>query len=173
MSKNEEDGFAALVGRVRRLEYDGLEPEPRRTPARRRARLLEGDNAPDPWSDPPRDHDGHADGDYQRGGVQRGTVRKLKRGQFPLADEIDLHGQTQAEARSALHAFLARARGPRLCCVRVIHGKGLSSPGYKPVLKPRVREWLRQDPRVLAYTAARDADGGSGALYVLLRARED
>ncbi len=173
MSKDEQSAFAALVGRVRRLEYDGVEPEPRRTPARRRARPADAPETADPWSDPPRDHEGHADGDYQRGGVQRGIVRKLKRGQFPLADEIDLHGQTQAEARSALHAFLARARGARVCCVRVIHGKGLSSPGYKAVLKPRVREWLRQDPRVLAYTAARDADGGSGALYVLLRARED
>ncbi|MEQ8660848.1 MAG: Smr/MutS family protein [Gammaproteobacteria bacterium] len=176
MSKDADRSFAELIGRVRRLDHEGIEPAAPRPPARRRPRDDDAPAAAEPWSDRPHLHDprddDHDAGDYQRNGVQRGIVRKLRRGQFPLVDELDLYGRTLAEARGALAAFLAHARGPRLTCVRVIHGKGLSSPGYRPVLKPRVREWLREDARVLAFTAARDADGGSGALYVLLRARD-
>ncbi|MEQ8496464.1 MAG: DNA mismatch repair protein MutS, partial [Gammaproteobacteria bacterium] len=102
MSKDDAHSFAELVGRVRRLEHESIEPLPRRTPPRRRAPADLHAPAADSWSDrEPADHapdDAHTPDDYQRNGVQRNVVRKLKRGQFPLVDEIDLHGRTLAEA---------------------------------------------------------------------------
>ena len=108
---------------------------------------------------------------YQRPGVQRSVMRKLRRGQFAVQAELDLHGMTVAEAKAALVAFLQRCVGSRVCCVRVVHGKGHRSPGREPVLKPKVAHWLTQVEDVAAYVSARPVDGGTGALYVLLMRR--
>lgn len=169
-----DDGptFADLIGRVRRLEHDAVEPQRPPRPPRRRAPDVVDSTALPAWRelrDEAQDRD--LDGDYHRPGVQHSLLRKLRRGQFALEGELDLHGLTVAQARQRLADFLALACGQRLRCVRVIHGKGFSSPGMRPVLKPQVRHWLRQDDRVLAYTTAAANDGGGGALYVLLRAR--
>ena len=177
MSEPSDKPFRELVGKVRLLHYDGIEPEHRRPPARRRWQepapapdLLEAGTKSLIGSD---FHDAAASGDYHRPGLQRAVLKKLRRGQFGVQDELDLHGLTLKEAGARLGAFIEHARGRRLSCVRVIHGKGLSSPGRSPVLKPQVARWLRAHDGVLAFTAVRDADGGSGAMYVLLRARRE
>lgn len=97
------------------------------------------------------------------------VVRKLRRGVWALQGQIDLHGLRTDEARQALSQFLrdAQVRGWR--CVRVVHGKGLGSPGRIPVLRDKVRRWLVQSERVLAFVQARGDDGGAGALIVLLQ----
>lgn len=97
------------------------------------------------------------------------VVRKLRRGVWALQGELDLHGLRTDEAREALSTFLrdAQVRGRR--CVRVVHGKGLGSPGRQPVLKDKVRRWLVQSERVLAFVQARADEGGVGALVVLLK----
>lgn len=97
------------------------------------------------------------------------VVRKLRRGVWALQGQIDLHGLRTDAARQALSQFLrdAQLRGWR--CVRVVHGKGLGSPGRIPVLKDKVRRWLVQSERVLAFVQARGDDGGAGALIVLLQ----
>ena len=107
---------------------------------------------------------------WRRQGIGVDTVRKLRRGHWTIQNEIDLHGLRSDEAREALGQFLRTAvqRGWR--CVRVIHGKGLSSPQREPVLKPKVRSWLIQRDEVMAYVQARPCDGGAGALVLLLRA---
>lgn len=173
MPGDDEIPFADLVGQVRRLAHDAVVPARSQPPPRRRpAATAEAPLAAPAWREAHTDdHEIDPDGDYHRPGVQQGLLRKLRRGQFPLEDELDLHGLTLTQARARLAAFLARAGGQRLRCVRVIHGKGFSSPGMRPVLKPQVRYWLRQDERVLAYAAAPAHAGGGGALYVLLRAR--
>jgi DNA-nicking Smr family endonuclease len=74
-----------------------------------------------------------------------------------------------AEARAALNEFLADCRDRGYRCVRIIHGKGTRSGNAGPVLKPRVYRWLRRSDAILAYTTAHRSDGGSGAVYVLLR----
>jgi DNA-nicking Smr family endonuclease len=84
---------------------------------------------------------------------------------------IDLHGMTVDEARDALADFLLEARNRGLRCVRVIHGKGLTSPNREPVLKGKVRRWLAQWDDVLAYCEAARHAGGAGAVIVLLRGR--
>jgi len=106
---------------------------------------------------------------FQRPSVGRRTMRKLARGNFAVQDEIDLHGMTVAEAKPRLAEFIERsARAGRLC-VRVVHGKGLGSGNRGPVLKQSVNRWLRQWAPVLAFVSARQAHGGTGAIYVLLQ----
>ncbi|MCE9661051.1 MAG: Smr/MutS family protein [Burkholderiales bacterium] len=106
---------------------------------------------------------------FRRRGVGADVVRKLRRGVWVLQGELDLHGLRRDEARERLATFLrdAAKRGKR--CVRVVHGKGHGSPGKEPVLKGKVKSWLVQRNEVLAFTYARPADGGHGALIVLLR----
>lgn len=108
---------------------------------------------------------------YAREGVQHGLMRRLRRGQYAIAAELDLHGMTVVEARAALGQFLAACQATHKRCVRIIHGKGLSSPDRKPVLKSRVNAWLQHTDDVLAFCSARPSDGGTGAVYVLLRKR--
>jgi DNA-nicking Smr family endonuclease len=105
---------------------------------------------------------------FAREGVQKTVLRKLRRGQYQVQAEIDLHGLTVLEAKEALRAFLANALARHFRCVRIVHGKGLRSGHRGPVLKSAVSSVLRRVGPVLAYVSARQVDGGTGALYVLL-----
>ena len=101
-------------------------------------------------------------------GVDRRELRKLKRGEHVPGSRLDLHGMTGAEAVTRVKRFIDAARH-RSRCVCIVHGRGLHSEGSVAILKTRVRECLSQHPAVLAYADAPRADGGSGAVYVLLR----
>jgi DNA-nicking Smr family endonuclease len=111
-----------------------------------------------------------AEQSFRRAGLGADVVSKLRRGQWAVQAEIDLHGHTSDEAHDALVLFLAEARSRGWRCVRVIHGKGLSSPNREPVLKGKVRRWLTRRNEVLAYCEAPRHGGGSGAVLVLLMA---
>jgi DNA-nicking Smr family endonuclease len=106
---------------------------------------------------------------FRRSGIGTDVTRKLRKGDWSIQGEIDLHGLRREEAREALAAFIREAvkRGWR--CIRVVHGKGLGSPGKTPVLKGRVQSWLIQKNEVLAFVQARGDEGGAGALVVLLK----
>ena len=107
--------------------------------------------------------------EFRKSGVQDRVFRKLRQGRFEIADELDLHGMTLANARLAFAGFMARdGRIRRQCCVRIIHGKGLRSK-EGPVIKRQIQAWLQAHPDVLAYSSCRPGDGGTGALYVLLK----
>ncbi|MBU0916352.1 MAG: Smr/MutS family protein [Gammaproteobacteria bacterium] len=97
------------------------------------------------------------------------VVRKLRRGVWALQGELDLHGLRTDEARERLSQFLREAHLKGWRCVRVVHGKGLGSPGKQPVLKDKAKRWLVQSDRVLAFVQARADEGGAGALVVLLQ----
>jgi DNA-nicking Smr family endonuclease len=105
---------------------------------------------------------------FRRAGLSARLTDRLKRGEFAVGDEIDLHGLRAHEARDALRAFLAEAVKRRIGCVRVVHGKGLRSGPRGPVLKHAVNTWLRKVDAVLAFASAPRRDGGTGAVYVLL-----
>jgi DNA-nicking Smr family endonuclease len=107
---------------------------------------------------------------FHRAGVRIQSMRRLRRGLYPVEDELDLHGFNQAEARRRLADFLARSRDGGCRCVRIVHGKGYRSGARGPVLKAAVNLWLRRHMDVMAFVSARAIDGGSGAVYVLLRA---
>jgi len=106
---------------------------------------------------------------YRRPGVGLDVTRKLRTGTWSIQREIDLHGLRREEAREALAAFVRDAHRQGIRCVRVVHGKGLGSPGKTPVLKGKVQSWLVQKNEVLAFVQARAAEGGAGALVVLLK----
>jgi len=106
---------------------------------------------------------------YIRAGLQQRTVRKLRRGRLSVDAELDLHGMTVPVARTAVAGFLRECQRRHVQCARIIHGKGLGSRHRAPVLKQKVGGWLRQRDEVLAYCSARQYDGGTGALYVLLK----
>jgi DNA-nicking Smr family endonuclease len=105
---------------------------------------------------------------FHRAGIQAAVLRKLRRGDYRVQGEIDLHGLNVSEAKQALREFLAQALLLRWRCVRIIHGKGLRSGHRGPVLKGMVGAMLRKIGPVLAYVSARQVDGGTGAVYVLL-----
>ncbi|WP_296870846.1 Smr/MutS family protein [Tibeticola sp.] len=106
---------------------------------------------------------------YRRPGIGPDVTRRLRSGEWRVQAELDLHGLRRDDARTALSHFIREAMLRGLRCVRVVHGKGLGSPGKTPVLKSRVHSWLVQKAEVLAFVQARPAEGGSGALLVLLR----
>lgn len=106
---------------------------------------------------------------FRRQGVRDDTARKLRRGQIPVQAELDLHGLTRHAAHDALRRFLNDCVLRNLRCVRVIHGKGLRSGLAGPVLKIVVNQWLRNIENVAAFASARPVDGGTGAVYVLLK----
>ena len=106
---------------------------------------------------------------YLRPGLGRDVLRKLRRGHWVVQDVVDLHGLNREEARLSLAEFLGRCLKRGLRCVRVVHGKGLRSPGKEPILKGKVQLWLARREEVLAFCEAPANQGGSGALLVLLR----
>lgn len=108
---------------------------------------------------------------WLRPGLPKSVLRDLRRGRWVVQAKLDLHGMNRDEARLAVGEFLHECRARDLRCLRVVHGKGLRSPGREPVLKELVRRWLANRPEVLAYCQARAADGGSGAVTVLLKAQ--
>ena len=106
---------------------------------------------------------------FRRPGIGPDVTRRLRRGEWSIQRELDLHGLRTEDAREALAAFIRDAVKAGQRCVRVVHGKGLGSPGRTPVLKARVLRWLVQKNEVLAFVQARPAEGGAGALVVLLK----
>ena len=105
---------------------------------------------------------------FRRPGVGRDVTHKLRKGEWSIQKEIDLHGLRSDEARLALATFIREAHKHGLRCLRVVHGKGLGSPGKTPVLKSKVHSWLVQKNQVMAFVQAKPAEGGAGALVVLL-----
>ncbi len=107
---------------------------------------------------------------YMRPGMPHQTLRRLRRSHWRIQGNLDLHGFTRDEARRELNAFLNDSAQKKFRCVRVIHGKGLSSKNREPILKTRVGNWLIQRTDVLAFCQAKPEDGGSGAILILLKA---
>lgn len=160
----------------------GVRPLPQRTPApgpprvRPRARFTRADRAAvlrESLGTDPVDPQlaGGEELVFHRPTVQPAVLRKLRRGEYRMQREIDLHGLTVAEAKAALRQFLVAALEQQVRCVRIIHGKGLRSGHRGPVLKAAVNAVLRRSDAVLAYVSARPVDGGTGAVYVLLAPR--
>lgn len=108
---------------------------------------------------------------YCKEGVQRTRFRKLRGGRYPIAADLDLHGLTSHEARDLLYEFLTIIDIPVQHCALIIHGKGHRSNDNKAILKSKTWHWLTCHDRVLAFHSALPADGGTGAVYVMLKNR--
>jgi DNA-nicking Smr family endonuclease len=158
--------FRAAVGTVKPLtEQNRVTPQA----APRRPRLRPATPPPD-IADTLHDYsDESAPDEFLGNGLSRMTLRKLRRGTWPIQDSLDLHGNNTDAARKLLQAFLHEATGRNLRCVLVIHGKGLNSQGGEAVLRKLTRHWLTQHQQVLGYCDAQPRNGGSGAVLVLLK----
>jgi len=162
--------FLDAVGPVEPVEDHRVEPERPRPSARPRR---------DPGFDEMVDDVGFSDlaeapehGEqvqYVRPGVQKAILRKLKRGSYSVSASLDLHGLSVEQARLEVAAFVRHERGEVRRCVRIVHGKGHRSADGQPVLKTLLNRWLPQRDDVVAFCSAPPHDGGTGALYVLLR----
>ncbi|ABA58370.1 Smr/MutS family protein [Nitrosococcus oceani] len=108
---------------------------------------------------------------YLRPGVQKRLLRQLRQGKFSIGAELDLHGMNVPMARQALAGFLKECEKNGIRCIRIIHGKGRGSYHKEPILKGKVNTWLQQKDEILAFCSARSTDGGTGAIYVLLKRR--
>ena len=106
---------------------------------------------------------------FRRPGVGADVVRKLRKGEWSVQAQLDLHNQRTEEARQMLGQFIRESHKNGLRCVRVVHGKGLGSLGKVSVLKPKVQSWLIQKNQVIAFVQATPLQGGAGALVVLLQ----
>ncbi|MCG6932781.1 MAG: Smr/MutS family protein [Gallionella sp.] len=175
---NPEDAalFRASVGEVKLLaETDRVAPQVvARKPVLRRADKDQQTSATRPGGSPA---DILSDfvpeiiaDDYLANGLSRMTLRKLRRGTWPVQDSLDLHGNTSDASRKLLQQFLQQATNRGLRCVLVIHGKGLNSQDGEGILRKLTRHWLAQHMQVLAFCNAQPRDGGSGAAVVLLKA---
>ena len=158
--------FRAAVGEVKPLaEQNRITPHPSpRKPLLRPP--IQPPAIPDVLSD---SVTGDAPVEYLSNGLSRMTLRKLRRGSWPVQDRLDLHGLHSDAARQLLQEFLHEAIQRELRCVLVIHGKGMNSPGGEAVLRKLSRHWLTQHPNVLGYCDAPPKEGGSGAVLVLLK----
>jgi DNA-nicking Smr family endonuclease len=164
--------FRAAVERARPLQQDKVSldrPGPAPIPVQRQ--LDEQRVLVDMLSGPldPEELETGEELTFARPGLQHLVLRRLRRGLCPVEDELDLHGLTVPAAREALAQFLRRTRAAHNRCVRIIHGKGNGSRNRRPVLKTKVGHWLQQRDEVLAFCSALPVDGGTGALYVLLK----
>lgn len=171
-TRSAREEFLAAVETVKRLPpSDRVTAAPARLGAKPRQRLADEASAlaearRGECFEDANDHE--ADQSYLRPGVRSDVLRKLRRGHWSIQAQLDLHGYTRVDAQRALGEFLKASHGAGLRCLRIIHGKGHSSPGREPVLKGRVRRWLQHIDLVLAYCEPSEFDGGSGAVLVLL-----
>jgi DNA-nicking Smr family endonuclease len=176
LSPEDKALFRKMAGKVRRMSHEQATlPKRRPPPVPLKTQGNETLDVEDMLSD---EYDPTAPevGDelmFARPGLQHGVLRKLRRGQFTIGAELDLHGMTVAQARPTLAQFLHDCHQRHDRCVRIIHGKGYGSQQKLPVLKAKVNIWLQQRDEVLAFCSARLADGGTGAVYVLLKAPRD
>jgi DNA-nicking Smr family endonuclease len=172
----ERQAFVRAVGPVTvlsprghaRVERPRPPPEPRQREADERAALREALSDEVDIASLLLTDDGLS---FRRPGIAEDVLTRLRRGQWAIQNQLDLHGLTREEAREALAGFVRsmHRRGQR--CVRVVHGKGHGSPGRQPVLKGKVQRWLAQCREVIAFTQASGPQGGAGALIVLLDGR--
>jgi len=172
VSNDDHDLFVQSIGSVRPIRQLAVENDsrPRPPPEPMQSRLDEA-RVPGELIDSDIDPALMEVGEelsYLKDGHSPLLLRKLKRGQFSVADEIDLHQMTQAVAREAIAQFLAESRRERRLCVKIIHGKGLRSRNEGPVLKRLVDGLLRRRSDVLAFASAKANQGGTGAVIVLL-----
>lgn len=164
--------FQAAVADVTPLAYDRVHHEPVPPPPiplqRRRDERAALDESLSDIDSVALALEGGDEPSYLKPGMSPKVLKDLRRGRWVVQADLDLHGMNREKARHQVALFLAECLARRQRCVRIVHGKGLGSPGRIPVLKQLVQGWLMQRKEVLAYCQARAADGGAGAMIVLL-----
>ncbi len=172
MSEKDRDLFGKATSGAQPIKQDRVGPfRRRRPPVPVQSRLTDQAVLRSLLSDGPEidDIETGEELSFMRPGLQHTVWRRFRLGHYAIEADLDLHGLFVSEARDLVDTFLRESCEQGKRCVRIIHGKGLSSAGNIPVLKTRLNRWLRQKHEVIAFSSARSAHGGTGAVYVLLR----
>jgi DNA-nicking Smr family endonuclease len=174
MSLDDDDRnlFRAAVGQVRRLQSDRVGATRPAAPPIPRQRHLDEAAVMKELASAPIDFESIESGEeliWLRPGLQRRVLNRLRRGHWRVQDEIDLHEMNTEAAGQSIRAFLEDARRDGLSCVKIIHGKGLRSGPDGPRLKLLTANLLTRIDIVCAFASAPRHDGGTGAVYVLLK----
>jgi DNA-nicking Smr family endonuclease len=173
LSPDDIELFRRSVGQVRKVSHDkAIHTSSRRAPRPQKRPFAEESPETDTFSDYVDAGEVSSDETlfFARPGIQQRKLQQLRRGKLAIGAVLDMHGMTAATARHELVQFITSCRDQHIRCVNIIHGKGYSTDGQAPVLKNRLNTWLRQHHDVLAFSSAPRNAGGSGAVYVLLRA---
>lgn len=174
MSDDNDDKylFRSAMQDVRRIRGDRIPPTRRPIKATPRQRQLDEARVMQELLSEPIDFEAIETGEeihWLQAGLQRRVLTRLRRGHWRVQDEIDLHEMNTQAAASVIRTFLDLALRDGLSCVKIIHGKGLRSGPDGPQLKRLTARLLVRHPRVCAFASAPSRDGGTGAVYVLLR----
>lgn len=164
--------FRREIVRVNPLRHDKVAPAAKPVPPLPKQTLLEEERVMQELLVEPYDPVEWETGEellYSRAGLRQSLLRRLRRGQYSVSAELDLHGLTVPEAHLAVTEFLAGSQTSYTRCVKIIHGKGHGSRGNQPILKTKLNVWLRRRADILAFCSARPMDGGTGAVYVLVK----
>jgi DNA-nicking Smr family endonuclease len=164
--------FREHVGDIRRIDDDKVRHERKPPPPRARFRRADDAEVLTESLGDTLDPAEFGSGDelfFAQPGIDRRVLKRLRRGQIAVDAECDLHGLSVPAARAVVSEFMAECGAFDVRCARIIHGKGLRSGHRGPVLKRQLARWLARRADVIAFSSARPADGGTGAVYVLLR----
>lgn len=174
IDEEERELFRRHLRDTRPLRHDKVALRPPAPPPEPRQTLHDEAAVMETLRREPLDLVEHRTGDevvYGRAGIDHTTLRRLRRGQFSVEAHLDLHGMNEQEAAAELSRFLVQSQQQGRRCVRIVHGKGNRSPGRESVLRRMVQRRLRRHGEVLAFCSTPPRDGGTGAVYVLLRKR--
>lgn len=167
MNKDDEDLFSQAMQDVKPIQHDKASLKPAPPVIRKRPQMTEQqirDTLSDDFIPPCEDFL-----EFMRPGVQKSYLKQIRNGKIDVEDDIDLHGYRRDDARKTLLEFLDHSQQQGYKLVRIVHGKGYHSGDNQPVLKAMVNKWLQLIPEVLAFVSATPKDGGTGAVYVLLK----
>ena len=168
-SENDKNLFSQAMGDVSPLTTDKASLKKKPAPIKKRQQVSAqriADTLSDDFIQPCEDFL-----EFMRPGVQKSYLKQIRNGKLEMQDQLDLHGLRRDDARKTLLGFLEHAQQQSFKLVRIVHGKGYHSDDSQPVLKAMVNKWLQNIPDVLAFVSAIPKDGGTGAVYVLLKKR--
>ena len=171
ITQDDKDLFRQSVGDVKTIKTDITHLDSPKTPAPEpESRPIDYDEHLDRSNDSTKENLGLGDSmAFIAPGLQKNVLKKMRKGHYGIDAELDLHGLNRTEAEQQLLKFLYACSQNGYRCVHIIHGKGYRSPDNQPILKNSMNQWLRQHRDVLAFCSANPKDGGTGAVYVLLR----
>ena len=171
VTKDDIKLFRQTIVEVETIKYDGVDLSTPKPPPVPNQTILSEQETFNQMANDPFDIPDVEIGDelyFRRSGVQEQIIRKLRRGQFAIESELDLHGMTVNVAKKELNDFLYYCQSTNRRCIRIIHGKGHGSVNKIPVLKNKLNKWLQRYDSILAFCSAPSHDGGTGAIYVLI-----
>ena len=172
ITRQDSELFRQAIGEVDKIEHNGVNLVTPKPPPVPNQTILSQQDALNKMANDPFDVPDIEIGDelfFKREGVQQQIMRKLRRGKYAIESELDLHGMTVSIAKKELDDFLSHCQSTNRRCIRIIHGKGHGSVNKIPVLKNKLNEWLQKYDSILAFCSAPPNDGGTGAVYVLIK----